>query len=252
MWWMWVIGCGPPEQAPEEMGRLSRFYFRELASGDDDLLGEGLANLDALLDEIDLDDDRRARSYSLPLLEDDDVADVTHPDRPLEDCTGLSLAARSGWPVSAHAASQVLSDLTETSPSTSSFQRSFLGDPDCFADRSCAVLRTVNHVVRDNRLATVTFELHKDYHWVHSAAVGWAIVARGWTPEPSHGADGDNHIWQLFELDIYIPDGQATRRYFGVWAELDYAAIDAETAGNFLLGNIDDTIEHTDAWLDAR
>jgi hypothetical protein len=232
------------------VGHQSRPFFRELESGDDALLGEGLANLDTLLDEIDLDGGRGDRSYSLPLLEGEDV-EVTSPDRPLTDCIGLSLAARSRWSVSDHASYQSLSDLTGASPDTTSFLRSFTGERDCFADRSCTVLRTVNSVVRENRLATITFEAHKDYHWVYSEAVGWAMIARGWTPEPSHGTEGENHIWQHFEIDVFIPDGQTTRRYFGVWTEPDYDAIDAETAGNFLLGNIDDTIRHVDEWLDG-
>ena len=180
------------------------------------------------------------------------MAGVDRPDGVLADCFGLALAARSVWSVDDHAGYQALASLADSSPSASVFDRTLVeGDADCFAARTCT-LRTVNHVVRESALDAVTFELHKDLRWVEVEGLGPAILARAWIEEPAHGEEGEagsNHVWQHFELDVFVPDGAQTRRYVAVWAEPDYAAISAETAGSFLLKSMDETIAHTDAWL---
>lgn len=244
-----LTACRPPEVAPAELGMLSRFFFREHDSGEDALLSEGVANLNVLLDGIDLEGSRDDRSYSLPLLEDGDVTDISRPDRVLSACTGLGLAAKSIWSVADHASYQVLTDLTEASPQTTSFLRSFEEvDPTCFLDQSCAVLRTTNVVVRHSALATITTALTKDYRWVETDA-GLAMVARGWFTISAHDEADRNHIWQHYEVDLFLPDGDQTRRFLGIWTEPDYAAIDEDTAGSFLLKGVDETIEHVDGWL---
>lgn len=246
--WIFFTACAPPPEAPAELGELSRFLFRELG-GDEALLAEGLVNLDALLADIDLSASHSDRSYTLPLLDEADVEGLERPERSLSDSLGLSLAAQSIWPVEDHAAYQVLADLTDASPGTTSFQRTFVDDPECFADRSCTTLRTVNTIVRENALTKMTFNLHKDYRWVSVEPLGWAVISRGWTPTSTHGDDGSNHIWQQFELDIFLPDGSGSSRFVGIWMEPDYAILDAETVGNLTLQNIDETMAHVDAWL---
>lgn len=248
---MFLLACRPPEAAPAELGSLSRFFFRELDAGDDTLLTAGASNLDAVLTDIDLEGAQDDRSYTLPLLEADDIGDIERPDRVLSDCIGLGLGAQSIWSVADHASYQILPDLTAASPQTTSFLRSFEGDPECFLDQSCAVLRTTNVVVRENPLATMTTELTKDYHWIETDA-GLAMIARGWFTVSSHDAEEKNHIWQHYEIDVYLPDGEETRRFIGIWTEPDYALVDADAAGNFLLNGADDTFAHVDEWLAER
>lgn len=246
---VFLVACGAPEAAPAELGSLSRFFFREHDSAGDALLTEGTVSLSALLEDIDLEGEREGRSYSLPLLVEGDVADISRPDRALEGCIGLGLAAQSTWSVADHASYQVLTDLTEASPQTTSFLRSFEEpDPTCFLDQGCAVLRTTNVVVRHSALATITTELSKDYRWVETDA-GLAMVARGWFTTSAHDEADRNHIWQHYEVDLFLPDGDQTRRFLGIWTEPDYAAIDEDTAGSFLLKGADETIAHVDGWL---
>ena len=245
-----LLACKAPPQAPTELSELARFFFREHHSEDPDLIALGADNLATILDAVDPEAAALDRSFALARLEVGDVAGITRPDRDPAASDGLAVADRSPWPLSEHLRYMVLDDLVETSLTASVYDRRFdVDDPDCFVQQLCEAMRTENLIYRDTLLLKVEYTLHKEYRWISSEALGDAVIARGWIEEEAHGENDANHIYQNYEVDLYLPSGQDTLRLFGVWTESDYAGLDPETAYNLSMTATADALKHLDQWI---
>ena len=253
MMFLAMLACKTPAQAPTELNELSRFFFREHHSEDQALLGEGLDNLSEVLADLDPSDSAIDRAYTLEPLQEADVAGLTRPDRDPELCAAFAVADTSPWPVPDHLDYMVLSDLSGTSLTASIYDRTFdVSDPDCFLDRSCESLLTENLIYRDTFLLKIEYRLMKEYRWITSDTLGDAVIARGWIEEEAHGEGGSNHIYQNYEIDLYVPDGEQTLRVYGVWTESDYAGLDEDTAFNASINSTSDALHHIDSWIEER
>lgn len=247
---LFLLSCSAPPQAPTELSELARFFFREHHSADPELMAGGAANLAVILEEVDPEAPAMERSFSLAGLEESDVAGITRPDRNPADSDGLAVVDRSPWPLSEHLRYMVLDDLVETSLTASVYDRGFdVDDPDCFLQRACEAMRTENLIYRDTLLLKVEYTLHKEYRWISSEGRGDAVIARGWIEEEAHGENDANHIYQNYEVDVYLPSGQDTLRLFAVWTESDYAGLDPETAYNLSMTATADALKHLDQWI---
>ena len=245
-----LLACKTPPPAPTELSDLARFFFREHHAEEETTLGEGADNLVKLVGAVDPEADAIDRAYTLSALLADDVLGITRPDSDPEDCASLAVADRSPWPLSEHLAYMVLADLAETSLTASVYDRSFdVDDPDCFLDRSCESMLTDNLIYRDTILLKVEYRLQKEYRWITSETLGDAVIARGWIEEEAHGESGANHIYQNYEIDLYIPDGQETLRFYGMWTDSDYAGLDEETAYNLSMNGTASALKHLDEWI---
>ncbi|NOY24643.1 MAG: hypothetical protein GXP62_02115, partial [Oligoflexia bacterium] len=135
----------------------------------------------------------------------------------------------------------MLADQTPVEPSSPDlYARDFLEGGDCWRDRGCDVLRTVNDVERKNILYQVRYQLWKDYRWVDLGlpdpadvptgedAVDpgdprWAILIRAWISDTAYG-DGVT-IWQSYAVEVMVPrdcrgfvrDGTEQNRDDGDW-----------------------------------
>jgi len=253
----WVVvslclGCAAPPGAPAELDELVRYLFREFEAQEPEVLGEGLQNLDALVADLDLSADLDERSWKLAPINADDLAGITYPDRSLSDCTTLALAYGSPWSPSAHTAYLILSDLSVLGTATS-YQRSFLEteDPACFAEQSCDVLRTENVITRESLLFSMSYRQRKDYRWVVLPEGEWGILARGWLEESAHGDADNNHMWQAYEVEVWLPTDRGTTRYYASYTEIDYAGISEEIGRSLGLQGAEDAMIAADEWLDA-
>lgn len=245
-----MLSCKAPPQAPTELSELARFFFREHHSEDPDLIAGGADNLSLILEDIDPEAPALERSFAMASLQVGDVAGVTRPDRDPADADGLAVADRSPWPLSEHLRYMVLNDLVETSLTASVYNRSFdLDDPDCFVQRTCESMRTENLIYRDTLLLKVEYTLHKEYRWVTAGPLGDAVIARGWIEQEAHGENDANHIYQNYEVDLYLPAGQQTLRLFAVWTESDYAGLEPETAYSLSMTATADALQHLDQWI---
>lgn len=244
------LACKAPPPAPTELSELARFFFREHHAEDTTFLDEGAGNLAGLLADIDPDADALERAFAGAALEEDDVAGIARPERDPAACDALAVADRSPWPLAEHLQYMVLSDLVETSLTASIYERSFdVTDPTCFLDRSCESMRTENRIYRDTFLLKVEYTLTKEYRWITSESLGDVVISRGWIEEEAHGESDANHIYQNYEIDLYIPDGEETLRLFGVWTESDYAGLDAETAYSLSMNATADALKYLDSWI---
>ena len=243
-----VVGCVSPEQAPPALEEVSQALFRDFE--DADALTGSLDDLALLLANIDFDADIDARAFTLTTLTWDDVGDTVIQGQDPEECGAVALAYASPWPPAAHSSYQVLEDLSVLG-TASSYDRSFLepDDPDCFPEMSCDLLRTENTILRESVLFSLSSDMRKDYRWVETEA-GTAMLERGWLTESSHGEAGNNHLWQTFELEAWLPTENGSVRFFAHYAEAEYAGVSDDLAESLALSGAQSAMEAADTFLE--
>jgi len=216
-----LLACKHPVEAPTEMDELTRYLLREFEAEDPAGLMVGLDNLRPLLAEAP----DEGWSLTAPNLED--LGDLQPPEG-LDpgDAQGLAVVYDSPHPVADHVALMLLEDLTPVSPTAETYARSFTEGQDCFEDGGCEFLRTVNEIYRSNLLMSMGFTLYEDYRWV-----GDAVLSRNWIAESAHGDEASNHLWQDWEIEVWLPtDEGGTLRLWAMWTQAEYAGISEEMA----------------------
>jgi hypothetical protein len=243
------------------MSDLVRYLYREHDAEDPRVMEEGLANLNALLDEVDLDAATVDRSWVPDLLDSTDVADVSRPEgRDLDALLSISVAGSSTHPATAHALLQIQTDQTAAEPTATHYERTIdePDSPDCFASGDCTRLRTINDARRENFLMSVDFILFKDFVWSHVGTeeeVGTdrprAIAARSYFAESFPGDAGNTMLWQSYSLDLWIEDENGgSRRFQSLWSESDIIDVDEDIVRNVLRDSIDDVYAAGDEAID--
>lgn len=218
-----LAACKAPPEAPGDLEDLSRYLFREWDAEDPAVMEAGVANLDELLGDLDLTGNVNDRSFQIGPLDEEDVVAIDRPeDRDLDDCLGVAVARESPWSVEDHARLQSEADQSEWESSAPDYERVFTRGGECFADGTCEVMETVNHVTRSNALLRVPFVLCKNFRWVELEDGRQAIAARSWFERSWPGESGNTMLWQSYAVDLWIgqPGGE-TWRYQALWSESD-------------------------------
>lgn len=236
-----LIGCAAPIEAPTELSDLSGWLY-EACGGDEETLAVGMENLRVLLTDPPED------GYLLDPLSADNIADITHPDRDPSAALGLAISTQSPFSPTAHVALMELTDLTPISPSAETYDRSFLSDPGCFPD-GCDELITTSDIYRSNLLLSMGFTIDKDYRQVTLQDGRVAFIARGWMAQSAHGEDGSNHLWQSYELDIWLPTDSGSLRMLAMWSEGEYTGVGEDLAVSMLRMGMQDALTAQDAYL---
>ncbi len=256
-----LAACQPPSpEAPTDLSDLVRYLYREFDNEDPRFLEEGLANLDAFVDTVDLETPALDRSWIPDYLTEEDVDAITWPtERDLTATIPITVAGQGPWGVTEHGRLQMEPDQTITEPTAPTYVRTVTNADDgtCFPDRSCLLIETSNAVRRDNLLMAVDFILLKDFLW---ARIGtpeedeeerWAVVARSWFEQSWDGDEGNTHLWTSFAMDVWMgqPDG-TTRRVQTLWSESDIVDVEDEVVRNLLRSSIDDIFDAGDAAIE--
>lgn len=255
-----LAGCSPPE-APVELNELTRYLYREWDAEDPRVREAGLANLETFLEGSELSPEQGLgeRSWTLSLLEPEDVANIRRPDRPLSACIGVSLGFDSRWPVGDHARLQAREDQLPAEPSAETYVRTFpdADQVDCFPGEDCEVMETVNDARRSNLFISADFILFKDFRWVpYTSEDGEerrAFYSRSWFEESWEGDGGSTHLWQSYSVDVFLDRGNGRAwRYQALWSETEIPGVgedilrgtvstgtnDAMNAGDRAIGQI--------------
>jgi hypothetical protein len=250
---LFLIACQSPEPAPEDLDSLTAHLFSNFEA-EDEVLQLAMNNLRARILELDLTADLEDRSFSLTSLQSTDLEGLDRPDRELSDLTTFSLAYDSPFPVDVHVPSLLLDDLTPLSLTATTYDRIIHEpeDPCCFQVQECPVMRSENHIIREQLLYTLDYQQLKDYRWVELSDGEMALVSRGWLPESAHGAAGSNHIYQSFDMEAWIPSGDHTLRYFALYTEFDYAGVSTEAARSISLSATEAALANVDEYLAAQ
>lgn len=231
---MWVVlawgtgACAPPE-APTELNDLSRYMYREWDAEDARVREAGMANLDAFLSTVDVGSDALDdRTWTLTDLQDEDVVNITRPDRPLANCFGIGMGYLSRWPASDHARLQIEADQLPTEPTAEFYDRTItnVDDPSCFVDQTCDRIDTRNDMRRKTILYSVDSTLLKNFRWVaYTDADGTArdaFYSRSWYDQSWPGDKDNTTVWQSYSIDVWIDRGDGTAwRYQTLWNETE-------------------------------
>ncbi|MEQ1507865.1 MAG: hypothetical protein ABMB14_36895 [Myxococcota bacterium] len=240
-------GCGKRDPAPTELEDLARYVF---ANWDDDaLLPEASDNLLAWLTD-NIDSEQARDGLELEDLASEDLADVEHPDAPLEDLIGACGAARSPFGIDLHAGHMVLGDQVFSNPkSYDHYDRTVTeGEPDVFVG-GVGLLRTSNDVQTTTLGVTIPYILLKDYKWVQGET-SRAILARSWIEEESCNDGGGNCLVQTYSVDMFFDHSGETWRMTAGWNQLDTSiALPDATLVKTLADGIQDVFRYTDEFL---
>ncbi len=226
-----TLGCKAPPEAPEELSELSRYLFREFESEEWGVREAGMGNLAAYFADQDLTVAWQDLSYTIDDLAADDVADVEHPNRDLTLQMPVGMAFPSGFGPDGHASVIVMGDQTPVEPnSPNTYDREFTEptSSDCFGDRECVLLRSMNTIVKENALMEIPYEMNKDWRWVELGepeSGEWAVLGRSWCQDIALGVEGNNEINQSFSIDVFLPGEDGGVRYMVLWSETVVAGI---------------------------
>jgi hypothetical protein len=253
----------PPAEVPDtvgeldlDLGELSLWLFKNLNDADVDQLGVGARDLRAILldNEAALDDhaDREGRTWGLPDLDGDNLnVDIwAGADTSLQLPVGVGF--RSAHPLADHGTVLALVDQTPVeAESSSSYDREFLTDLDCFLDGSCDSLRARETIHRQNALLDVVYVQEKEFRrvpmWEEDGEMIWS---RSWTTQQYIDAENDT-IDQWTGMAVNLSNGDRTLRFNTLWGSSNLALQDS-----YLISQVADGMEesflNTDAWLDAN
>lgn len=242
-------GTTPTDPAPSEIAPLSLWLFRN-AEAADDVLAPGLENLRVWLLGADLDGPPADRAIDLPILQGDDLGGLSIPaGAAAEDQIPVGLPARSSHTVADHTRAFTDADqVCLASGSTIWAERTFLGGLDCFADLACD-LSTTTGIRRETILMKVWLTEFEDYHPV-ALDDGVAVVSRRWTTERFEFDSRNGTIDQIFELDVWIPDGDDTLRWTASWTAIDALGMGDDLQAALARDAIDEENTFADEYLD--
>ncbi len=249
MWMVW-IACQPPPEAPVEVGELGRYLFDRFDDDDPVALEVGLANLAELLRAEDFTIDIDDRAVSMPVLRPEDLGGLALPDgTESDDQVGIAGSAVSAFPLDDQL--ELILDPVQTcieSASTRWAGRTFEGDPSCFFS-DCDRLVTDNVVRRESLLARVWYDQPKVYRAFALEGEVDAIVGRAHIDRVYEGDGGSNAWRQLFQLDVFVRDGQRTLRWFASWTEVDITGLGDDLFANLVVAGLDEALRFGDERL---
>jgi len=254
-----TLGCKAPPEAPTELSELSAYMFREWDNFDEGVAEVGLGNLYDFFDGMDLTVEYEDRCYSPAALDEEDVAGVTHPGADLTLAGPVSMITDSAYAPEAHATVIVMEDQTEVEPASPDlYVRDFVApttDPDCFLDRTCNELFSMNEIMKQNAIMDITYDMHKDWRWAELYEPGsgqWCIMGRSWIEEAAIGEAGNVAIHQSFSIDIFMPDDDGGRRYMSLWHETVIEGVGEDVIAGTTKWGMDGMFEATEEYLEEN
>jgi len=270
-------GCAaPPPQADPEFSDAARFAFREFDTEEPARLAFAIRALEEQLYlSMDLEAESATDRWMAPeFLSDEDVAGIDHPDYPVDAGLPVAVGKFSAHDVSAHPAYLAMADQTPVEPGGPLYDRTFRDGSDaCWPGNDCEWMRTDNHLIKQNVLLTVEYDLFKDYRWidlnlpdpstvpegepiVNEGEPRWAIAARSWTDQVWQGDAGANEIQLSFSFEVWVPREDAdsgTLRLLSLWSRTNLSdTVEDSFVQGTIRGGIEDIFEAQEEWLDAQ
>ena len=268
-----LIGClllgachKEPPSAPKELGELGAFLFANFETDDEDVLedmGAGFLNLRDYLknDAGDLTLDAKDLAVTMPILEGDDLGDLSSP----KGADPAKQVNRAVPGLSKHKVddARVLHVQTNQicieSSSTLWAQREFLTDEKCWDKAECDRLETYTEVYKKNILAEVWYDQFKNYRSFEiedeDGELVTVVAGRAWIEEVFPAQGGGNNSWdQLYQLDVYIPDPDKpsqTLRWFSMWSSITLGGLSDDAYGALVVDGIGEGYIYGDEFIDG-
>ncbi len=251
-------GCKALVDAPTELNELSAYLFRNFENTDVEVLSSGLCNLDAFFSTVDLDQNYSDLAYSLDPLTMDDLDGIVHPDADPATTLPVGLVTASAFGPREQVDVILLEDQTPVEPnSPNQYDREFTepGDPECFRDQDCVLVRSMNDIVKENFLMTIPYQMHKDFRWIEMCEEGstnWAVLGKSWCEDEAWGEGGDNVILQSYSIDVFMPSNDGGVRYMALWSESDIAGFGDDTVEYSIKLGIHQVFVATEEYLEEN
>ena len=221
-----LVGCPLPPRGNPEFDDATAFAFLQFDVESEADMAFAMRQLEEQLYlSVDLDAASSGdRALSPAALTDSDLESLEHPDRPAENLRAVTVI-RAGTNIpTRHIEYITLADQLPVEPSSQQFYNRVLASGgDCWPDRSCRFLRTVNDLTKDNdAIGSIRYTLNKDYRWVdlnlpdpdtvdegeepvNLGEERLAIAARSWTKESAANEAQDAFIHQGYSIEVWLP-----------------------------------------------
>lgn len=245
-----LFSCTHPVEAPAEMDALSSFLYVAWDEQDPAAMQEGVVNLLAFAETVDPSGDLDQRSFVVNPFDRAEIEPyVAHEHDPAET-VGVGVLYFSPYPALAHMEHIRMTDQTPVEPSSPNhYVREFTeGDPDCFVEGSCPTLRSMNDVLRESVLFTLSYDMDKMWRWVETPSGIDALCARSANVDVAEG--GDNiRLLQGYSMDLFLPLNDGSLRYQVTWQQTEIPGLDDEDMQGALASGVNDGFVRQDEFI---
>lgn len=250
-----LLACGSVPEAPQEIGAATRFLFEQLDQEEESVVS-GILALEAATAHLQLEADLDRRAFGPPLLLAEHLGTAkSPPDTDPNDQYRVAVAGLSRHPVANHRKLVIQTDLlpveAEDTPLHSRMITS--GTAACFADGSCPMIETLDHLRKNNFLFDIPYDLKFQIRAVKDENGRVMMVERAWMEAVGVGEDSSKTIDQHYRLKAWWPDpdGKRTRIFSAVWMIL---GVFGATEGIFIdevTPEIDGSFKKSDDFIDT-
>jgi hypothetical protein len=254
MFLLLYLACEPPPEAPTDLSDLT-LYLYENFDTDLEALALGAPVMQDFLLAVDPDWDVADRAVTLPTLTFDRLGgapETVGADPELQVPVAVMWTSRQ--PLQSHFLQNVdPNQICYDSSSSVYHHRTFITDPDCFADGSCDVLETVAEIRREEVIASFWYDYYTDVRRVQVDDQD-VLISRGWMLEPAVSDGGDATFGQSYMLDVRMvhpEDPGKTLRFYGIWSSFDMVGVSDDLFSILIRNGIQDSFELLDDFVDG-
>lgn len=254
MFLLLTLACEPPPQAPADLAELALYLFENFDS-DLDAVAAGVPVMRDFLAAVDPALDIAERAVTLPVLSPDRLGGA--PETPGADAA-VQVPVAVLWTSRQSLADHFLLNVDPNqvcidSGSSVFHWRTFLTDPDCFADQSCERLATTAEIRREEAIADFWYDYDTDVRRLDVDGDDY-LVSRGWLPQAAVSDGGEASFHQSYMLDVRMADPQVpgqTLRFYGIWSSLDMTGVTDDLYSLLIRNGIQDSYESADDFVDG-
>lgn len=246
-----VAGCKELPEAPETLDELCAYVYEHHADEDPLALQTGL---EQLTDWLEGHPDEALEGYTVDSPGEAVLDSLDDVDRTTAEMVGLAVTRVSQHPIEDSTHCLVVMDQSEIYTDTyDNYERSYIGDPQCFMDRECLRVDSLEHLESSFALGVKsTSEAHNQYLWVELER-GWAMVHRNWQMEPPEVNLGWLEVDEQIYLNILMPGDDGIWRIQAQWTV--YAQdndVPEDLAANMVVDFLVKCHDDLEAWLDEN
>jgi len=243
------FACKPPPDAPEDLDDLCGYLYSHHDDEDLDAMEAGLSNLAAWLD---LHWEEASEGYVVTELTQETVDSLDGTQRSVQGILGLAMAHRSSHDVLASATAIAGTAQDVVFPELyDSYEREYIGDPECFLDQDCPRLEALEEMVTSYALGvTSTSNAHSQYLWGEPDP-GSAMVMRNWFVAPPEVNFDWISIQEQYYLNLFLPRDNGSYRLQAMWLVFEQDNVPEDMALSMATSDMTDNFEQFDAYLDG-
>lgn len=246
-----AAACKPPPELTDDttgeglsLSEAIPLFFRDFDDDPDklpeyiDALEKGIEDQGVNLDEPDL----QKRSFTIDPIPADFLGGAAQPPGTnTEDQGPVVLFGRSTHPFAANLSTALEpNQVCIESNSTVSYTRTYATDASAFEAGTTDVARSTVELRKElSIIASGWLDLFKDFRSFDTTDGRHVLLARSWSDKIAE-ADGNNNkeFRQSFTAELYIEDGDKTKRMYAIWSEIDIGLPD-----DFMLKTVRDSLQ---------